>query len=933
MAISTEEVARRYLNVTAGQVIAVPFPAFEASTVYVYYGIGAVQAVQNTDFTVALAEDFSTFSVTVLQPLVTKIGLLTAADPDEENAITVRRILVIDTDATSQAARSSVFVADEFDRQTMKDQQLKDEIGRAIRLRPTQVAPYPNLFLDEIPDDLTDEPTIAFKEDGTGLKVGPTTAAISGAQAAATTAVAAAALAVAAAQGITNARLEYPNTAALVAGDEESRGEGMLWRVRNWLVREAAPAATDHDLVNAAGVKFYVEPYAGLLTVSQWGGAESEDVWAEVQAALDRSMYGNGNNALIVGAPVVIDFKDVEMSDTLQIGYGTDFRNGHVRGLGPRYFQGAAFSGTLLRSQVYDKPCVDFEGSRGSSLRDISVEDPSYATIYAWMLGTPNTRLKQDIANWYAELASASFAGQNDRAPPCNIAIGAYAGSAPTPAYPNQTFPAFLGSPAQYGKSPPSDDLLDTVSLYGGLNGVVIGPNSNNNHDFMKLRDVDFFYMVIGLSVGPNQARITELTNGNFARVHTCVTNRLHGTKQGRFDSTAMHMHGGGFVGQIFDLGDASTGGTLTIQSAYFEALGKLGTITTTVSAARPNVVFNAGQFAFINADDEYVVPKLIDGTWRDLVVFNGTNLRTRSAVFLGSSEVVINDAAIITDVPGKAYECIALNGMSGGFVMNDIDQKPFNAYMRVWDSASPGSTPAQVRTDQNFQYTSRDYGIPYNCVTGRCEQGGHFFNKALPRATNPNSTISAVSRTDRAVTLTCTNANNADVDRRYRRATLPGCVWVDNVSGTILFVRSTNQTTGEMVLEMQNNYYFDGANYQILDSSYDPLTADYDCYNTLVYAPERALYGTITAGSNVITNVQDFLGGALTAFGGLQVGDRYADELYDRPGFTGTNNCGITAIDTGARTITLQGNFGYSAQNVPLNFWWRQPPANEASR
>jgi len=181
MVVSVDRVARRYEDIVQNQPISVDMPAFEASDIKVIYGIAALEAVQGTDYTVALAEDFDTFTVTPTATLYNKIQALITADSDEEDAITVRRELDMLTDATAAGVRHTPFTAKEFDRNAMRDQQLKDRMERSVGLSETFAEPYFDLTVYETPPDTSDSPVMVFRSNG-GLGPGPSSDQIADAQ-------------------------------------------------------------------------------------------------------------------------------------------------------------------------------------------------------------------------------------------------------------------------------------------------------------------------------------------------------------------------------------------------------------------------------------------------------------------------------------------------------------------------------------------------------------------------------------------------------------------------------------------------------------------------------------------------------------------------------------------------------------------------------
>ena len=187
MAVSTNIVARRYIDVAADQAISVDIPIYEASDVRVFYGSAVLMAVQNSDYTVALAQDFETVTITVKAALVAKIDALIAADRDEVNAVVVRRVMNYLTEATPAGVRHTPFTSREFDRAAMRDQQLADSEARAVKLGDNFATPYPDVSVKHVPSSLADRPALVFLPDG-GLGGGPSTSEIAGAQTAAQTA-------------------------------------------------------------------------------------------------------------------------------------------------------------------------------------------------------------------------------------------------------------------------------------------------------------------------------------------------------------------------------------------------------------------------------------------------------------------------------------------------------------------------------------------------------------------------------------------------------------------------------------------------------------------------------------------------------------------------------------------------------------------------
>ena len=179
MVVGTDVVALRYEDVEAGTPISVPYPLYEALDIKVYYGLAALVAVYNTDYTITLGDDFDTFTLTPTASLIAKIDALVVADPTEENYITVRRELDLLTSADAAAVRYTPFTAREFDRTVMRFQQVEEKLNRAVVLSPVFVGDEPRLQLNE----LEPNSSLVTNGDATAIVKGPTATEIANAQA------------------------------------------------------------------------------------------------------------------------------------------------------------------------------------------------------------------------------------------------------------------------------------------------------------------------------------------------------------------------------------------------------------------------------------------------------------------------------------------------------------------------------------------------------------------------------------------------------------------------------------------------------------------------------------------------------------------------------------------------------------------------------
>lgn len=134
MAISTEKVVDTYLNIVAGVPLNCNWPLYDEDEVVVIYGKASLIAELNVDYTVALSPpNYDQFTITPTATLIAKINALIGLDAEEINYATVRRELDYTTSTLPESVRQSTFVSREFERITMKLQQLSERLTRALK--------------------------------------------------------------------------------------------------------------------------------------------------------------------------------------------------------------------------------------------------------------------------------------------------------------------------------------------------------------------------------------------------------------------------------------------------------------------------------------------------------------------------------------------------------------------------------------------------------------------------------------------------------------------------------------------------------------------------------------------------------------------------------------------------------------------------------
>lgn len=133
MSIATEETQIILAQVQAGVPVAVSIPAYGEDDIQVINARTGRVAVRVRDYVVSLDKPYETFEIEFVADYVSEL------DGDE---VIVRRVLDYETSTTPALASRASFTSREFERAVMRDQQLRDMAGSAIRsVRGEIIAP------------------------------------------------------------------------------------------------------------------------------------------------------------------------------------------------------------------------------------------------------------------------------------------------------------------------------------------------------------------------------------------------------------------------------------------------------------------------------------------------------------------------------------------------------------------------------------------------------------------------------------------------------------------------------------------------------------------------------------------------------------------------------------------------------------------------
>lgn len=182
MTVATARVAEIALDIVADTPIQYDFQLFSVNEMEVIYGNNSLTAVLDADYTITLALDFQSFTITPKASLLTKIQALIDADDTEFNYIVVRRTQAPLTDVDSENVRRSPFLRREVERLIMHVQEINEKIMRTFLFKKRVIGTDP--------EQKTVEPLVAGKmlavsDDGTFIEMGPSAQEIFDAEAAA----------------------------------------------------------------------------------------------------------------------------------------------------------------------------------------------------------------------------------------------------------------------------------------------------------------------------------------------------------------------------------------------------------------------------------------------------------------------------------------------------------------------------------------------------------------------------------------------------------------------------------------------------------------------------------------------------------------------------------------------------------------------------
>lgn len=701
--------------------------------------------------------------------------------------------------------------------------------------------------------------------------------------------------------------------------------------------RVASEPTHEGKVQSADGAWWELVVENGVVTTKQFGevGDGVADDTAAIQNTINFAYYPSGATSITTETEVVIVGPLCKTTDTIHVGYGTDFRGGIVvRGMGNKRRAEPQNVGTAIQPTFTDRPAMNVQGARRAIIKDLFIDGAlDYSSI-----GTTGID-PTDITTWEAIDTGTQFA------PYSGITVDAYAGTRPGTSYPDVTYPSFLSGPAQYGKNTSSQVRIENV---GGRNLtalVTVQPsNVSANGDFTQVLDCNVEFCTYGVTLGTTQSRNFEMNNVEFANVHTAIATDVHGQQTGQLGGPIYNCSMGAFAARWFSLSGLAAANSPQFINCFAENLHRVGDISSAASSDT-SIKFQGCKFNFRHSDTNGHPTTVLGGSTRGAVVFDGcTFLGYESVcVFQPVNTLLVNCSFQPDAARSKTYEQILHNATCGGAVTetqfpqsHSIIFKPFNV--------STGSTVSAVPqiTNERYDYTDRAHLWPLWALRAS-RRANVFSHTAFVERAHSFVSLTKASFTDvtlgtgangRLLTLEDSGLAAADIQQAHAN----GCIIRDINTDTIWAIRSVDTGTGIILAEQQNNYIDDGASgYEAIDTISDS-SGSFEFIQTLLYTPAKPLKGDTSSAAATLTNLEipGFGGqtaGGTTADAQLAAGDWFWSRASSFTPIALSASAEISSITSGSDLITMAGNCRDTKTDLVFDYWLRDGPSNEASR
>lgn len=644
--------------------------------------------------------------------------------------------------------------------------------------------------------------------------------------------------------------------------------------------------------------------------------ADTDATWA--QAVADYIAYWRADAPFGPGNYSISN--TIQIARGIQVGGGPSASSGRFVGAGRGFFSDPNYGGTQFTLTAKDRPALVVQGGRHNEIRDLGLLGQLATYIEANSLGAQTSALDETVAaNW-----DGNGIADKQYAPLAAIALDPRAGVDPGggSGYPDFGDPAWGGAvQTPYGRGISSLVKIENVDIRGFNVGIALNPsNLYYQTDFVTTAHCQFQSCKWGISIGPTQSRQTTIRDVQFNNVFCCLTNIHNGLEEGQFGCTVMDTSLSACT-KWFDFKQQFTGGITFLQcygeqglyigdlrngsivdppisfvgglaDFLFAAASKTG-VYTYLLGDPANVIFSTGRVRFqsfqLNVLD--VAPLMVMNLDLDGLEVQATAAQSNMGTY-ARSLAHNGTLGLVGPVEGLRSGMQRVRGQI-------VNLGTFNLISSVW-------------TDNTHRASNRAACLPYwmrRAIPASDLDDNYAVNVPLFSYAQANNVITSFAIADGVMTGNLAGVT-ADIGY-YTRAIAPGRVFKDDGTGSWWYISAFNYGTGDFTAKILSGWRKPAGVKVLYQAIVTSGGHTFTFYQTGFFTPSRVLYGTLTTGSPIITNLQDPSGDTSWLANEVVIGDYlYIDPRNPAPAFVlGTYGNKVTGYNAGAHTMTMNGN------------------------
>ena len=620
--------------------------------------------------------------------------------------------------------------------------------------------------------------------------------------------------------------------------------------------------------------------------------------------------------------------------------YGTSydqcrlFGQWNFRGVNPAQRYRTAPSGTTILCDFTEGMGINIAGNYGAHLRGLALIGRNATWIRENELGYGRPPKLDDTiaANWIDPALPNAASGRYS--PLSGITFDAFYHKG-QPAYPALVFPPFM--PDRKVDKGSTQLTIEKCSVEGFIVGIADAPGgSPYSSDQVQLRHVVFDRCQYGLSAGQSQQRNLMRDSCFYSRCFCAETTNTHGAQQGTLGISINTGYAG--VIEMFSL--AASGGSspyfngmpISFTGCYGETMWRMGDIAAD-TPVETSLVFDGCSFSF----DAFSVPSrgvpatMLAGFKPGMPInisFRNTRLSSYLSVFpvMFDAECVSADGLHLLSNNGigiagnnyqgsgyrvHAYQRAASNATADGLILYDGSSRTGRMRLKFaqYNIDALAVNPGTVRNVicGPIQRVERSSGacVYMQRIVGREMPDGE--GAWLPRQTRllEKRSLQDLVLLGKTLSFALPQAARDATTLAYSGPSA-GDILLDQISGSVFFVRSLKPETGVVTAELQNNFFStdQGRSFQ-RRMEVDLGKGTFLVTNTRLFTPSHDLAGDIEQDTARITNVRGASKQGPLAMLDLSVGDfAYVDPL--RENALGRESGRVTGL--GSTEFTLAG-------------------------